>query len=240
MLHDFACETCGKELGSAYALRRHVNLNRCKVQPDRNMLTKSNASSLSESMQEVKELQKRISTLEEEMKKMSLLMIDVLNTRNTTNIGHNNNNNTINNNNITIIHNYGKEDISHITHDDKIKWAADPKLGIVDYFEKKHFDPTKPENHNVKLASLDSKEVMIHKDGVWERTPANPVLSEAFVKLTDDLLNYTPTYDDIAPETEEYFNDIQENPNCHKAKKTMHAMFCTLDKHRSKHKSKCS
>lgn len=119
-----------------------------------------------------------------------------------------------NNNNINIVlSNFGKEDTSHITHEDIVKWAKDPANGVLMYIEKKHFDPTKPENHNIKLASMKREEVDVHINGKWQRKDAKPVAYE-IIESTLDALQSGLDWSTISDDAEKYFSDVSNDPKC--------------------------
>lgn len=128
--------------------------------------------------------------------------------------GFNQQNTNCNNNNTYInINNYGKEDVSHITHEEKIVWALEPRQGILSYVEKKHFDPNMPQNHNIRLSSMKREELSVLLDGSWQKQPAKPFLHKVLGKAVDTLAGAID-YDRISDDAESYLENINENTQC--------------------------
>lgn len=140
------------------------------------------------------------------------------------------NNGTINHNHITI-NNYGNEDVTHITHDDKIQWASDPSKGVIAYVEKKHFDPNKPANHNVKMISVKREELAVHMDGKWIRHPAKPFMGKVLEHALD-YLSGAIDWETISPEAEKYFADVSEDLMCRAGKQSVSELICLVSNHR--------
>lgn len=140
------------------------------------------------------------------------------------------NNGTINHNHITI-NNYGNEDVTHITHDDKIQWASDPSKGVIAYVEKKHFDPNKPANHNVKMISVKREELAVHMDGKWIRHPAKPFMGKVLEHALD-YLSGAIDWETISPEAEKYFADVSEDLTCRAGKQSVLELICMVSNHR--------
>lgn len=143
----------------------------------------------------------------------------------TVNNTQNNNNNV--NININNLRDYGKEDMSHITHEDKMTWAADPQTGVLSYVHKKHFDPTKPENHNLRMASAKREELNVFQDGQWQRISARPFMGKVLEKAVDDL-SAGIDWNNIAPEAEKYFSDVSDSLECKQAKDSIRNLVCMV------------
>lgn len=127
--------------------------------------------------------------------------------------GFNQQTNCNNNNTYININNYGKEDVSHITHEEKIGWALEPRQGILSYVEKKHFDPNKPQNHNIRLSSMKREELSVLLDGSWQKQPAKPFLHKVLGKAVDTLAGAID-YARISDDAESYLENINENTQC--------------------------
>lgn len=152
-------------------------------------------------------------------------------------------NNTGNNQTVNIIqqtlllHNFGKEDTSHITHEEVMKWAADPANGVLLYLEKKHFDPSKPENHTIKLASIKRQEVDVHMDGTWTRHDAKP-LAYKMIESTLDALQSGLDWSNITSEAEQYYEEVSSDATCQLGKLTAKQLLFLLHKHRELERQK--
>lgn len=136
----------------------------------------------------------------------------------------------ITNNNNTVIHSYGKEDTSHITWDDKIKWARDPENGVLCYVHKKHFDPSKPENHNLKMASIKRKELKVHMNGAWQRMPARPFMGKVLEKAAYDLSNAID-WETLSKPSELWFEQIDDDVDCKQGQKSVASLIYLVENH---------
>ena len=85
------------------------------------------------------------------------------------------------------LNNYGKEDLSHITHSMIQEWALDPRTGVVNYFETKHFDKNKPENNNIMISNIKRKEISVHIDGAWIPKDADTITEEIVIEIMEKL-----------------------------------------------------
>ena len=134
----------------------------------------------------------------------------------------NNNNSITNHNHVTIVNvlkNYGKEDISHITQDDLTEWAKDPETGVLLYVKKKHFDPEKPGNRNIRLNSIKRQEVGVYKDGIWHPEDAQKFTSKV-IESTLESLQGGMDWNTLTPKAEDYYDKVSENANCPQGKAT--------------------
>lgn len=136
----------------------------------------------------------------------------------------------ITNNNNTIINSYGKEDTSHISWDDKIRWARDPENGVLCYVHKKHFDPSKPENHNLKMASIKRKELKVHMNGAWQRMPARPFMGKVLEKAAYDLSNAID-WETLSKPSELWFEQIDDDVECKQGQKSVASLIYLVENH---------
>jgi hypothetical protein len=137
----FVCEFCLKEYTRNDSLKRHTDF-RCKVKK-----TSIHDQALINQLKEEREYLKS--------------QIEVLLTK----VGNNNNNNITNN---TInINSYGNEDLSHITKTIKTSLLKIPALMIPKLVEKVHFNPDKPENHNLMIHNKKEGYISVYKDNKW-------------------------------------------------------------------------
>ena len=84
----------------------------------------------------------------------------------TNNINHNSHNNTANF--ITLkLNSYDKTDYSHITDKDYMKCIQKGNMGIPYLIEKLHFNPDKPENHNIFVSNIKSDYIQVYENGRW-------------------------------------------------------------------------
>ena len=178
------CEYCDKILSSYKNLRRH--LKTCKE--------KKKDDTVKESMEELvkllndkekqlekkdteykkqlkEELDKRDKQIEELIKKAGL---------STTN---NNTNNITNNiqNNIKLL-NYKETDTSHLTENDYVKCLEHYNFCVPHLIRKIHFNPKKPENHNIYISNLKNSYVMIYINNKWKVKNRD----ETILRMIDD------------------------------------------------------
>lgn len=135
-----------------------------------------------------------------------------------------NHNTTTNSSSITnhvtiVLRNYGKEDVSHITQNDLTEWAKDPETGVLMYVKKKHFDPEKPENRNIRLNSIKRQEVGVYKDGQWHPEDAQKFTSKV-IENTLESLQGGMDWNTLTPKAEYYYDKVSENANCSHGKTT--------------------
>lgn len=127
---------------------------------------------------------------------------------NTNNITHQhiNNNTVINNNNNQNINininllSYKDTDVSHLTDKDYIDSINRINNCVCEYIKRLHFNPNKPENHNIIISNKRSNELHLFKENMW--------YIEDKKETIDDLIENT----DI--KLEEWLYEFEEkNPN---------------------------
>ena len=151
----FKCEFCGKTFTRNYGLKCH--LNNCKIK-------KENESELENLKKEHEELKDQVEDLLIELSKKST------NTTEITNNITNTTNNTTNQNKIINIHinNYGNENIKYLEGDYLNNLLDSAFTAIPKLIEKIHFNPSHPENHNIKITNKKEPYVKIRKNDKWE------------------------------------------------------------------------
>ena len=160
------CEYCKKKLSSYKNLRRH--LKTCKE--------KQKDDTVRESMEELvmllnEKLEKKDKQIEELVKKAGLV--------NMTN-SHNNITNNIQNN-IKLL-NYKETDTSHLTENDYVRCLEHYNFCVPHIIRKIHFNPKKPENHNIYISNLKNSYVMIYMNNKWKVKNRDETIS----RLIDD------------------------------------------------------
>jgi len=152
---QFKCEFCEKTFTRKYGLKCH--LNNCKIK-------KENESELENLKKEHEELKDQVEDLLIELTKRSP------NTTEITNNITNNTNNTTNQNKIINIHinNYGNENIKYLEGDYLNNLLDSAFTAIPKLIEKIHFNPSHPENHNIKITNKKEPYVKIRKNDKWE------------------------------------------------------------------------
>ena len=186
----FKCKYCDKVFKYSQGLSKHLKYS-CKKNNDESM--KELVRLLNEQKEENKNMQKQINQL---TKKLQIYKLN-----NTTNNNNNNNNTTNNNttnnqicyniqNNIQLL-NHNNTDYSHLTDKDYLKCINDVNHCVKTLICKVHFNPNKPENHNIYISNLKSKNIMVYMDGKW--------------KIEDRVEHVTDLYDDNHFVLEEWY-----------------------------------
>ena len=107
---------------------------------------------------------------------------------------HIGNNNTNNSNNITN-HNtinikvlaYKDTDVSHLTDRDYQRAFNRASMCIPQILKKVHFDPEKPENHNVVISSMNNKYIKLHDGQKWNLRDREETVEDLFADAEDLL-----------------------------------------------------
>ena len=158
--NDNICNFCEKSLSSRQALWRHLKICEEKKKDD----------TVRESMEELvkllnkkdvehkKELDKRDKQIEELIKKAGI----------STNNSNNNSNNITNIQNNFKLLNYKETDTSHLTENDYVRCLEHYNFCVPHLIRKLHFNPKKPENHNIYISNLKNNYVMIYINNKWK------------------------------------------------------------------------
>ena len=79
-----------------------------------------------------------------------------------------NNTTTYNNNQIFIINSFGSENIDYINDEFVKNSLKQPKRAINSIIRQIHFNPGRPENHNVKITNKKMPYISVFKNNSWE------------------------------------------------------------------------
>ena len=158
---DNTCQYCNKILSSYKNLWRHLKVCKEKKKDEEtkesmtklvNLLNKQNddlKEQLEEQREQIKEQNKQINEL---IKKAGVTIGSI----GTQNIQQN----------IKILA-YDNTDVSHLTDKDYLKCLNHSNFCIPHLIEKIHFNPKKPENHNIYISNLKNNYVMIYNGNKW-------------------------------------------------------------------------
>ena len=150
----YKCEYCKKKFSHSQSLNRHVK-NRCKVK-------KENEKEKDEMNKVVAVLNKQ---LEDQKQQISELIKKTGNT--TNNITYQQNNVS---NNFKLL-GYRNTDISHLSDKDFI--SCIPHL-----IKKIHFDPEKPENHNIYISNIKNNYAMTYDGDKWNLSNRDDIIND--------------------------------------------------------------
>ena len=150
-LKKYECKYCAKEFKYNQSYYRHLKTCKEKIkdEEDRQNMTDL-VNLLNKQLEEQREqLNKKDKQIEELIKKAGI------------NIGTQNVQQNIN------ILAYKDTDISHLTDNDYLKCLKHSNFCIPHLIEKIHFNPKKPENHNIYISNLKNNYVMIYDGHKW-------------------------------------------------------------------------
>lgn len=219
-IKSFACKYCEKGFASEKSMKRHIAYT-CKKNDDEdlkelvrllNLQLKQQEEQFQEQIDEQKKqnkcLQKQINQLS---RKLQMNKISHKNSHNNT-IQSSNNNNNSNNQiyNIQLL-NYDKTDYSHLTEKDYIKCINDVNHCVKTLICKVHFNPQKPENHNIYISNLKSKNVMVYKNGKWMVADRKSQITDIYDDNHFVLEEWYEQYKDKYPSIVKSFNRYLKN-----------------------------
>ena len=157
----YRCAGCKKKFTTNSNMRKHE-----KKCPKKNQLD------------ELEDLDYQVALKEREM---SLMKVQ---NKGQTIVGNNNNNITNNtqiNNNVSVnILPYENTDVSHLTDRDYQRAFNRASMCVPQILEKIHFDPEKPENHNVYISSMNNKYIKLHNGERWNLRDRDETLEDLF------------------------------------------------------------
>jgi len=155
----FQCEHCKKFLSKSCHLSRH--LSTCKVKQEKD--------------KEKSEMSKVIDLLNQQLLDKDKKIDELIKKSGTTNITYNQQNNV--SNNIKLL-GYRNTDISHLSDKDFISCISHSNFCIPHLIKKIHFDPDKPENHNIYISNIKNNYAMIYDGDKWNLTNKDDLINE--------------------------------------------------------------
>lgn len=161
-IKHFECCYCNKNFSRKNNLVRH----------QKNCKSKNKIGDENETLR--KENEYLVKKVEEMFLKMNKMEEEIKNYKKNN---FNNSFNTIKNNKIQI-NSYGCENIDYITDKVFMKLLNTPLSAIPKLIELKHFNPSHPENHNVKITNIHDKFAKIYKDNKWLISHKKNVIQE--------------------------------------------------------------
>ena len=92
------------------------------------------------------------------------------------------------NNNITLIAHNKQPDLSHLTNNDYLKIMNRGFNSVPKLIEAIHFNPDKPENHNIYIPDIKNKYVMVWDGKNWNLKPREDILNDMYDDNSNILL----------------------------------------------------
>jgi hypothetical protein len=158
---------------------RHIK-HTCKVKKEQDLKNNTLESKLLELIDNNKSLQNDNKILRDELNELKDLISNSLITGNTTNINNNNttnntNSNNTNSNNKTINNNininitaHGKEKYDDVLNKDELmKILRRGFSSVTDLIERTHFNPDRPQFHNIFIANLTNTYLLLFNGKNW-------------------------------------------------------------------------
>ena len=167
------CEFCKKNLSSYKSLWRHLKNCKEKKKDDEernnllnlvNMLNDQLKQKDQQLNEQMKELNKRNNQIDELIQKTGINI-------GTQNIQQN----------IKILA-YNNTDISHLTDQDYLQCLNRSNMVIPNLIKRIHFNPKKPENHNIYISNIRNKYIMVYDGNKWNLSNQNETIEELIDK----------------------------------------------------------
>ena len=212
--NEFKCKYCDRTFKHQSSLSKHIKYS-CKKNDDEDLkelvrlLNLQLKEQQENSKNQISMMQKQINLL---TKKLQIQKIT--NSNNTTNI---NNHNTMNNNQVYNIQllNFNNTDYSHLTDKDYIKCINDVNHCIKSLICKVHFDPAKPENHNIYISNLKNKYVMMYRNNNWDVVDRKKTIDDMYdynqLAIEEWYDQYKDKYPKIVKSFERYLSNISQD-----------------------------
>lgn len=213
--NDNKCGYCKKIFSTKGNLKSHIE-NRCKYKISiLNSIKELEAELIKPDNEDTP--QNNIKTLKK------IKNITNNNTNNTTNNNTNNTNNGIINNNKNNIYNitlnpFGKEDLSHITNKQYIKFMKDIFPGFLNFVEKIHYDEAMPANHNICIKNKKYDDAYVYKKDNWQVTDCDEIIDDLIRQKTkilnekyEELEENNETTDDLEQAFSHFMSKIRKS-----------------------------
>ena len=99
-------------------------------------------------------------------------------------------------NNIIVINSYGNETLDHLTDAFKTQCIRRTDKGFVELLERIHFDPSKPENANVRATNIKQSVIQTHDGRQWNYQKKWKVLEDLVDKGHSILTEHYDEYEE--------------------------------------------
>jgi hypothetical protein len=227
-----SCLFCNKTFLNKGNLSRHINksceekkelLNEQNIILDeKNKLIEHKNKLIKEQEDQEKERKR-----DEEFKTLKNMMMELLEKQATQPIQAqqnitNNITNNINQTNVIMINSFGNEDLSHITLQDYKQYLNSYFKGFIKYIEKVHFDDNMPENHNICITNLKSKDIKVYEGDKWVAKQKTDIIDKFLRKKLNTLIDKCEELEeneDISEKVVDNFSEFQVNYMDDSAKK---------------------
>ena len=155
---NYFCQYCERNFNFKQSYYRHMKTCKVKREIDN----------------EKNEMNKMVNLLNNQLKDKDRKIDELIKKSGTTNITYNQQNI---NNNIKLL-GYRNTDISHLSDKDFISCISHSNFCIPHLIKKIHFDPDKPENHNIYISNIKNNYAMIYDGDKWNLTNKDDLINE--------------------------------------------------------------
>ena len=155
---NYFCQYCERNFNFKQSYYRHMKTCKVKREIDN----------------EKNEMNKMVDLLNNQLKDKDRKIDELIKKSGTTNITYNQQNI---NNNIKLL-GYRNTDISHLSDKDFISCISHSNFCIPHLIKKIHFDPDKPENHNIYISNIKNNYAMIYDGDKWNLTNKDDLINE--------------------------------------------------------------
>jgi hypothetical protein len=174
---------------------------------------------LDKQCKELNKQSKEMKTIKKELKKRDKQLIELQKKTGVT-IGQQNNIQ----NNIKILA-FNKTDMSHLKDKDYLKFLSHSNFCVPHMIKKLHFDPHKPENHNIYISNIKNNYVMIYDGKKWKLEDQKDVIEGMLDNNTfiledkiEDWIKNGKRYPEIMEKFNRYIEKKENNEILNKIK----------------------
>jgi hypothetical protein len=184
----FECRFCFQNFTRKSSLNRHYN--RCKLKKD-NLLKEELFTLLLDNQKKQQEqqvqYQEQITELQNQISKLTKDNVKTINY---------NTYNTQNNNIINVLA-YNKTDISHLKDKDYKKVLRRGNFCVPNLVDAIHFNPNKPENHNIYIPNMKTGYIMCWNGESWDIRNREDVIDDIYDEKSNLLIDKVDEWEDI-------------------------------------------
>jgi hypothetical protein len=211
------CKYCEKQFTTKQAMYRHIKYS-CKKNDDEDIKELVRLLNLQQERygnleKENKAMQKQNKVMQKQIQQLTK-KLQIQNMSNSHNNTMTNSHNTLNNNN-NIYHiqilNHDQTDYSHLTANDYKRCIRDVNHCVKTLICKIHFDPNKPENHNIYISNIKSKYVMVYRKNQWDIVEREREIDNLYDTNHMVLEDWYTQYKDKHPEIVQSFERYLKN-----------------------------
>jgi hypothetical protein len=207
--NNHICKYCEKVFKHRSSLSKHIKYS-CKKNNDEDI--KELVRLLNLQQERCGNLEKQNNAMQKQIQQLTkkLQIQKVSNSHNTMTNSHNTQNNNNNIYHIQIL-NHDKTDYSHLTANDYKRCIRDVNHCVKTLICKIHFDPNKPENHNIYISNIKSKYVMVYRKNQWDIVERDREIDNLYDINHMVLEDWYDQYKDKHPEIVQSFEKYLKN-----------------------------